>query len=410
VHVEEGSHYSEFISDDGPSALVIFSLRFLILLPALGPLIYYCLAIFSGWDYFRRLRKLPPLDRSFTPPVSILKPVHGIDRGAYENYASFCRFAYPEYEIIFAVRDSEDPVIPLIEKLQREFPQRAIRLIVGVAQLGVSPKMNSLVRLVQEAKYGFLVVNDSDVRVEEDYLNDVVAPFADPQVGCVTAFFRGMTEGSFAADVDAVGVPTDSSASTLVAHKFGGLDFALGWTMATTKALLAEIGGFESMINDHSDDFTLGNEIAKRGFRVELTRKPVWMVFPNEKLRDFLKHELRWSIMLKNIRPAGYLSMGMTFGLPWALLVVLVVPSHVAAAAYFLAFFVLRLAVAWIIGVSGLGDPVVRKKLWLVPVRDALNFCVYVASFFSNTVRWRGTPYRVRGRSLVPLAGPKQGH
>jgi ceramide glucosyltransferase len=388
---------------------VIFSVRFLILLLALGPLIYYCLAVFSGWDYFRRLQRLPPLDRSFAPPVSILKPVRGIDREAYENYASYCRLDYPEYEIIFAVGDSDDPVIPLVEKLQREFPQRAIRLIVGVARLGVSPKMNNLVRLVQEAKYNVLVVNDSDVRVEEDYLRDVVAPFANPQVGCVTAFFRSITEGGFAADVDAIGVPTDSSASTLVAQKLGGLDFALGWTMATTKTRLAEIGGFESMVNHHSDDFTLGNEIAKRGFRVELTRKPVWMVFPNEKLSDFLKHELRWSIMLKNIRPAGYLSMLMTFGLPWALIVALVFPSRAAAVAYFLCYLALRLAVAWIIGVWGLGDPVVRKKLWLVPIRDALSFCVYVASFFSNTVRWRGIPYHVQGHSLVPLSQPKEG-
>jgi ceramide glucosyltransferase len=384
-------------------------LRWFVLLLALGPLVYYCLAIYSGLVYFRRLRKLPPLDRTFAPPVSILKPVRGLDHHAYENFASFCALEYPDFEILFAVADTDDPVIPVIEKLQREFSQRAIRLIAGVAQLGVSPKMNNLVRLVQEAKYDLVVVNDSDVRVEEDYLRDVVAPFADPQVGCVTAFFRGMTEGGFAADLDAVGVPTDSSASTLVARNLGGMDFALGWTMATTKMRLAEIGGFESMVNHHSDDFTMGNEIAKRGFRVELTRKPVWMVFPNEKLSDFLKHELRWSIMLKNIRPAGYLSMAMTFGLPWAVLVALVVPSYSVALGYFAAYLALRLAVAWTIGVWGLRDPVVRKRIWLVPVRDALNFCVYVASFFSNTVRWRGIPYRVQGRSFVPLAErPKQ--
>jgi ceramide glucosyltransferase len=385
-------------------------LRWFVLLPALGPLVYYGLALFSGLEYFRGLRKRPPLNHSFAPPASILKPVRGLDRGAYENYASFVRLDYPEYEILFAVGDPGDPVIPLIERLQRDFPQRAIRLIAGVEQLGISPKMNNLVRLVKEAKYELLVVNDSDVRVEEDYLRDVVAPFADPNVGVVTAFFRGMTEGGFAADVDAVGVPTDSSASTLVARMLGGIDFALGWTMATTKARLSEIGGFEAMVDHHSDDFTLGNEIAKRGYRVELTRKPVWMVFPRETIDDFFKHELRWSIMLRNIRPAGYLSMIFTFGLPWALLVALVVPSHAAAAAYFLAYLVLRLAVAWIIGVWGLGDPVVRKKLWLVLVRDALNFCVYLASFFSNTVRWRGIPYRVRGRALVPLAEPKHGN
>lgn len=384
-------------------------MRWLALLPALGPLVYYCLAIYSGLVYFRGLRKLPPADRSFAPTVSILKPVRGLDHCAYENFASFCGLDYPDYEILFAVADADDPVIPIIEKLRKDYPKQAIRLIVGVEQLGITLKTNSLVRLAREARHELLVINDSDVRVEQDYLRDVVAPFADPKVGCVTAFFRGMTEGGLAADVDAVGVPTDSSASTLVAKTLGSLDFALGWTMATTKARLAEIGGFESLVNHHSDDFALGNEIFKRGYRIELMRKPVWMVFPRETWGEFFKHELRWSILLKNLRPGGYAAMAMTFGLLWAMLVTLVAPSFSAALSYWGAYLALRLGVAWTIGVWGLQDPVVRTRIWLVPVRDALNLCVYFASFFSNTVRWRGIPYRVKGRSFVPLAGrPEQ--
>jgi ceramide glucosyltransferase len=381
------------------------SLRWFVFLPALGPLVYYCLAIYSGLVYFRRLRKHPPVDRSFAPPVSILKPVRGLDHGAYENFASFCGLDYPDYEILFAVADADDSVIPIIEKLRKDYPKQAIRLIVGVEQMGITLKTNSLVRLTREARHELLVINDSDVRVEQDYLRDVVAPFADPKVGCVTAFFRGMTEGGLAADVDAVGVPTDSSASTLVAKILGSLDFALGWTMATTKTRLAEIGGFESLVNHHSDDFALGNEIFKRGYRIELMRKPVWMVFPRETWDDLFKHELRWSILLKNLRPGGYAAMAMTFGLPWAVLVTLVAPALSSALGYWAAYLTLRLAVAWTIGVWGLHDPVVRKRIWLVPVRDALNLCVYMASFFSNTVRWRGIAYRVQGRSFVPLAG-----
>jgi ceramide glucosyltransferase len=380
------------------------SVRYLILFPALCPLIYYLIAISSGWVYTQKLKRLPPFDRSFTPPVSILKPVRGVDREAYQNFASMCALDYPEYEIVFAVAEKDDPVVPLVQNLQLEFPCTSIRLIVGVEQLGISPKMNNLCRLVKEAKYQLLVINDSDVRVENDYLRDVVAPFADPRVGAVTALFRGLTEGGFAADVDAVGVPTDSSASTLVAQKLGGIDFAFGWTMAITKERLAEIGGFEGMVNHHSDDFTLGNEVAKKGHHVELTRKPVWMVFPNETLGDFLKHELRWCIMLKNIRPAGYASLFMTFGLAWVLLVALIAPGWKIASAYALTYLVLRLCVAWFIGVLVVGDPIVRRKPWLVPVRDALNLWVYFASFFSNTVQWRGSPYRVRGSSLIPLA------
>ena len=383
--------------------MVLHLLQWAVLLAALSPFAYYALAAYCGWEYFRKLRRLPSLDRSFTPPASILKPVRGLDREGYENFASFCRLDYPEYEVVFAVVEPDDPVIPIIQKLQREFPKCPIRLVAGIERAGTSPKMTNLCRLAKEAKYDLLVISDSDVRVEPDYLLDVAAPFADSKVGVVTAFFRGLTEGGFAADVDAVGVPTDASASTLVARKLGGIDFALGWTMATTKARLAEIGGFESMVDHHSDDFVLGNEIAKRGYRVELTRKPVWMVFPNEKLSHVFKHELRWSIMLRGIRPAGYLGMAMTFGLPWSLLAAAVAPSTTIAAGYLLAYLVLRLTVAWVIGAWGLGDPVVRKRIWLVPVRDALNFAVYVASYFSDTVRWRGLAYRVRGGSLVPL-------
>jgi ceramide glucosyltransferase len=379
------------------------ALRSLILLPALCPLVYYLLAMYAGWDYFRKAKKLPPAEPKFAPSVSILKPVCGVDREVYENFASMCRLDYPEYEILFAVGEADDPVIPLIEKLQREFPRRSIRLIVGVEQLGASRKTNNLCRLAKEARYDLLVINDSDVRVEKDYLRDVVAGFSDRRVGVVTTLFRSKTVGGFAENVDAIGVPTNASASMLLVRKFSEIDFAYGWTMAITKERLAEIGGFEAMVNLHSDDFALGNEVAKRGYRVELMRKPVWMVFPEETLKDFLKHELRWCIQLKNLRPAGYRSMFLTFGLAWALLVGLLVPSWKVAAGYFLTYLALRLAMAWVIGVWGLRDPVVRSKIWLVPVRDALNLGLYVASFFFNTVEWRGSHYRVRGTFLIPV-------
>jgi ceramide glucosyltransferase len=325
-----------------------------------------------------------------------------LDREAYKNFASFCCLDYREYEILFGVTDENDPIIPVVEDLQRAFPRQAIRLLVGAPLLGTSPKMNLLCRLVHEAKYNLLVISDSDVRVEADYLRNAAAPFQDPKVGVVTALFRSITEGDFGSDLDAVGVPSDSSASALVAERFGGMDFALGWTMATTKERLEEIGGFEGMANHHSDDFTLGNEIARNGYRIALMRKPIWMVFPKERLSQFLKHELRWSIMLRNIRPVGYLGLAMTFGLPWVLAAAVTAHSSVLAAAYLMGYFVLRLTMAWTIGVWGLGDPVVRKKIWLVPMRDAVNFFVWVAGFFFSKVQWRGKEYRVKGSCLIP--------
>jgi ceramide glucosyltransferase len=376
-------------------------LRYLVLLPALAPLFYYCLAIFSSWDYFRQRKKFTSVESHLTPPVSILKPLCGADPEAYENFVSMCRVDYPEYEIVFGVREADDPVVPLIEKLQKEFPERSIKLIVGIEQLGTCRKTNTLCRLVKEAKYDLLVMNDSDVRVEKDYLRDVVAAFSDPRVGVVTALFRSQSGAGLVARLDAVGVPADSSAGMLLERKFSKIDFAYGWTMAITKERLAEIGGFETMVNLHSDDFALGNEMAKRGYRVELMRNPVVMVFPEETLVNFLKHELRWCIQLKNLRMLGYLGMFLTMGFAWSLLVGLLVFSWKIAGAYFLAYLTLRLVLAWVVGVWGLRDPVVKSNLWLVPVRDAVNLCVYIASFFTNNTEWRGMRYRVRGRFMI---------
>jgi ceramide glucosyltransferase len=383
--------------------MMIHLLRWLILILALAPLVYYLVATYCGWSYFRTLQADRPRDPGNAAPVSILKPVCGVDHQAYENFASFCRLDYPDYEILFGVSDAADPVIPVIEALRRDFPCRNVRLIVGAPSLGASPKMNNLCRLVREAKYDLLVINDSDVRVEANYLRNAASPFRDPKVGVVTSFFRAITDGSFATDLDALGVPSDSSASVLVAQRFTGIDFALGWTMATTKQRLDEIGGFEAMVDHHSDDFTLGNKIAERGYRIELMREPVWMVFPREGLRQFLRHELRWSIMLRNIRPAGYLGLILTFGLPWALLAAMVAPSAVISAAYLLSYLILRLTMAWTIGVWGLRDPVVRRRIWVVPVRDAANFLVWALAFFSSRVWWRGRQYRVKRSCLIPL-------
>jgi ceramide glucosyltransferase len=184
------------------------------------------------------------------------------------------------------------------------------------------------------------------------------------------------------------------------------MQFAFGWTMATTKKHLAEIGGWEAMANYHSDDFELGNRIARRGYRVELMRKPVWMVFPQETLRQFLRHELRWSIGLKNVRPAGYRGLLLTHGLPWALLAAGLAAGigwTGIAGAHLLAYLILRLGLAGTTGVWGLGDRATWKKLWLVPLRDAISFVVWVGGFFSEKIIWRGLVYRVQNRKLFPI-------
>jgi ceramide glucosyltransferase len=389
--------------------MLLHTFYWIVLVFALAPLAYYLLSLYCVVAYFRELRKMQPKIPVFTPPASILKPVRGVDHQAYENFASYCRLDYPEYEIIFAVADADDPAVPVIEKLQADFPRRSIRLVKNVARLGTNSKVNSLCRLVQEAKYDLLVMSDSDVRVEPGYLKEAAAPFADSAVGAVTAFCQCLSGGSIVADLDALGMCLDSVPSALVARKLEGkMQFAFGWTMATTKKHLSEIGGWEAMANYHSDDFELGNRIAHHGYRVELMSQPVLMVFPQETAGQYFRHELRWSIGLKNVRPAGYRGLLFTHGLPWALVAAAVAIGAgwpALAAAYLLVYIAFRFGLAWTTGVWGLRDAETRKRLWLVPLRDAISFIVWLGGFFSDTITWRGLVYRVQKGQLFPIPG-----
>ena len=393
---------------------MVSTLRFSLLIMAVAPLAYYLLSFYCVLDFFRGLRRLPAVDRSFTPPVSIIKPVRSLDREAYANFASFCRLDYPEYEIVFAVEEREDPVIPVIEKIQQDFPNCSIRLVTASAHLGANHKVNNLCQAVQAARYELVVMSDSDVRVQSCYLRDVVAPFSDPKVGVVTALYRGISGSSLASELDHLGMYTDSAPAALVARRLeGNMRFAFGWTMATTKKVLSEVGGFESMVNHQSDDFELGNRISELGYRVELMRTPVGMVLPDESFREFLKHELRWSISLRNVRPAGYLGMLFTHGLPWTLVAVAVAGSagwDGLAVAYALAYLVLRLSLVWTTAAWGLGDTGIGRSLLLVPLRDAIGFVIWLSGFFFNKVVWRGSVYRVRKGLLIPVVSGEGVH
>jgi ceramide glucosyltransferase len=389
------------------------AMRMIVLVLAVGPLVYYILSLYCVIEYFLALRKIPPPDHSFAPPVSILKAVRGVDHDAYENFASYCQLDYPEYDLLFAMADRNDPVIPVIEKLQRDFPERRIAFVTDVPRIGENNKVNTLCRLVKEATHDLIVMSDSDVRVGRNYLREVAAPFRDAAVGAVTSFYRCTGGGTLAADLDMLGMCMESVPSALVARKLEGkVQFAYGWTMATTKERLAEIGGWEAMANYHSDDFELGNRIAAKGHRVELMREPVWMVFSRETFDEFLRHELRWAVGLRNVRPMGYVGMIFAHGLPWAVAAAVVAlgsgwPS--LAGFYLGAYLALRLSVVYAAGVWGLRDRVGASKLWLAPLRDGVSAVVWLAGFFTSKITWRGLEYRVKDGLLErvqPIPAP----
>ena len=373
-------------------------LRWLLLALAVAPFVFYLISTWSAVSFFRRRdNAVPP----FTPPVSILKPCRGLDREAYENFASFCRQNYPEYEILFAVADAADPVVPVIEQVMRDFPAVPIRLIRSVPSVGPNGKVNKLIRLVAEARHDLLVINDSDVRVEPDYLRGVVAPFCDPAVGAATAMYRAETCGSLGAELEAVGITAQFHAGVLAAWLLEGVKFALGATMACTRKALEAIGGFEALADYHSDDYELGSRIAARGYRVELLREPVTIVYGRLSFGEFAAHQLRWALNTRFARPGGHFGLLLTFGLPWSLVAAAVAPAAWIAAAYLSAYVVLRFAAAWTVGVWGLGDRLLLRRMWLVPLRDATGFVTWVASYFITRIHWRGSEFNIVEGKLV---------
>ena len=376
------------------------------LVVATFPLIYYLLAIFAALAFSRRTKAqaLPTSTLAFEPPVSILKPVHGVDFASYENYASFCVQDYPECEILFAVNEESDPAVAVVTRLIADFPQRRISLFIGAEYFGANKKVNNLARLTREAKHEVLALSDGDVRVGPQYIRNVVAPLRDSNIGVVTSFYRAIAQHNPYAELEAVGASSDFFAGVLMAAWTEGVKFALGASVVTTKTWMQKIGGFEAIAAFLADDYEIGHRVTQSGGRVVLSNETVSTIYPAQTLRSFWQHQLRWARTVRLCRPASYAALLFTQGLPWAVAAALLAPAPWMAASYLFVYLVLRFTVAWLVGVSVVGDDVLRRRLWLVPLWDAIHFVVWVVSFASNHVVWGNVEYVVDRGRMKPAA------
>jgi len=357
-------------------------------------------AIFCGWDFFRRCRN-SPLD--FLPGVSLLKPMKGLDRDTYENLASFCRQDYPQYEILFGFDHPRDAAIPVVRKIMADFPRIPIRLRIGPTAPGANNKVAKLCGLAREAHHDLLVVSDSDTRVTPDHLRRMAAPFCDPRVGAVTSLYRGVAGPSQGSELEALSLSTDFLPSALVARKLG-LKFAMGAAMAVRREALAEMGGFESLADMAADDHELGKRIAALGHRVEFVDSGVLTECSSRSLKEYFRHQVRWSVVTRESNPWGHLGIIFAQGLPWTILAAAAAPTSSVAVGFVVAYLVLRFALAFTVGSWGLRDPLLMNKWWWVPVSDATSFLVWFASLFIRRVYWQGVAYDVRDGRLITVS------
>ena len=372
--------------------MVVLAIKLILIICTVAANAYYLLSIIAARKFFS---SPPDRESDEKHPVSIMIPLHGADFEAYENYARFCLLDYPEFQIVFGVRNANDTSVPIVRKLMTDFPDRDIALVISDQTIGQNLKISNLQNMLARVKHEQIVVVDSDIRVECDYLHKVLAPLSDARVGLVTCLYRAAKTSDFGAKLEAVGITGEFASGVLMAWMLEGVKFALGSTMATTRERLAAIGGFPALADYLADDFMLGNLIAKDGYEVKLSRYVVETAMSPIGFWGMMRHQIRWARSTRISRPMGYLGLILTYGTALALLLVAVDGGSIFTLILLAITFVIRLSMAWLIGVKWLGDGQLRKYFWLVPVRDLLSFLIWCISWVGRRVEWRGRKYEV---------------
>jgi ceramide glucosyltransferase len=353
----------------------------------------YQLLVLAG--AFGWLRRREPPARAF-PPVSILKPVHGLDPDFYDCILSHAVQDYPEFELLFGVSDPADPAIPEIERLMSSFPLLPIRLI-HCTTAAPNAKVGILADLAAAARYGILLVNDSDMRVPGDYLQRIVPPLQDPSIGLVTCLYRARAR-SWPSRFEAAAIATDFVPGVLVAPLVGVSGFALGATMVLRASDLERIGGFPALADYLADDYQLGRLISGLGLRVALSRCVVETTLGDNSWAAVWRHQVRWARTIRVSRGGGYAGLPLANATLWTLVAASAGLWHMA-----LALAALRLATGFVCSVAVLRDSGAATDLCLMYFRDMAGLAIWAAGLFGSTVTWRGARLRLTaGGRIAP--------
>ena len=383
---------------------------------AVAGMLYFLAALVAARLYIFSRRKARARAAQLTaagwsPGVSILKSLKGLDAGMMDAFRSHARQNYHgQFELLFGVSTLADPAVPAVELLRQEFPEVPIRLVECPLRLGSNGKVSTLVQLAEHARHDFLLINDSDITVGPRYLERVMAGFAPDErepsshapVGMVTALYRGRAHGSVFRDglpshLESLGIATDFMPGVLMSRMIeGGLHYGLGSTLAVSRQALDASGGLLPLVDQLADDHELGARIDRAGYRVVLCPDVVETSVPAYGWRGFFDHQLRWLRTVRDARPGGYAGLVFTHGLGWALLNA--IASGVSPLSLWLLAlsFFLRLALAMTVGAEVLSDRQVLPHLWLLPARDLVAMGLWIAGFAGNTIVWRGERFALR--------------
>ena len=365
--------------------------------------LYYLYAIYATVEFFQQEQ---PVDPDFHPGVTILKPLCGVDLNTYSNLASFCQQDYPQYQVVFSVRETADPCVPLVRQLIQAFPEVDIALVICDRTIGTNLKVSNLANAVEQAKHRVIVLADCDILVQPHYLQQIVQPLANPQVGVVTCLYNSWTKG-WLAGFEALGIATRSHANVLAAHKLEGMHFAFGSTIVIRRTVLDRIGGFAALADHLADDFHMGNLPTKVGYQVVLSHYVVEHQLTTTSLSEFWHRQARWARCIRVERFWGYVGLLFTYGTTSGLLFLLTTQGSVWGWLVFAVALGTRWLMAGVIAIHYLNDRAAQRFWWLLPLRDWVNFMIWCYGLVGTTVEWRGYKYKLlKDGKLTPIASP----
>jgi ceramide glucosyltransferase len=352
-------------------------------------------------DARKQFKSVP--DDAHLPPVSVLKPVHGLEAQLKENIESFFRQDYPDYEILFAADEADDAALDVVREVCARYPHIHSRVLV-TGTPWPNPVVYSFHCLAEAAAYDILVTTDSDVEVGPRYLREIVAPLLDPKVGMVTCVYRGKNAAGFFSGLTAIGMSVEMTAGVLVANLLEGMKFGLGPTTVVRKDSLASIGGYTALKDYIAYDFAIGNLMAKAGYRVVLSGHVINHVVNQKSFRRMWQNQLRWAQTTRYSRPKGHFGSGLIFAVPYGILglVAAGLLGHWGIGLLLLGAALLnRLLEAWLVGWMVVRDPQIRRAPWLYPLRDLLGFLVWFASYLNLRYVWRDSRFELRGTRIA---------
>jgi ceramide glucosyltransferase len=342
------------------------------------------------------------------PPVTLLKPLCGLEPNLEDNLESFFAQDYPEFEIIFGTRDRRDPALDIVRSLQQKYPSVPVKIVYSGEPDRPNAKICSLEKMHKRAKYEYLIISDSDVEVRPNYIREVVGPFSKPNVGLVWCIYRGLPTGGLWSGLEALGMSVEMVSGVIVADMLAGMTFALGPTMAVRREVLEEIGGMAMLADYCADDYVLGNEVHRAGYEVVMSPHVIDHVVMNRSFASSMLHQLRWTKSTRFSRPSGHFGSVLTYAMPfgllgglaaWAARMPMVALGLVAWA------FVNRMVLSIVAGYGVVKDVRALRCCWLYPLRDLMAFGFWCGSYFGDVVDWRGEKYRVlRGGRMIRVS------